>query len=99
MATDTERNWKMEKPMKAGNAVKAVVVLSGGQGSATALALAVKRHGALAVAAITFSYGLLLKRSVDSAISEWNHPRVWSTASEINFAGNCCSNNSLFSNG
>ena len=26
----------------------------------------------------TFSYGDLLNRSVDSAISEWNHPRVWS---------------------
>ena len=36
---------------------KSVVVLSGGQDSATALALAVKRHGAGAVAAITFSYG------------------------------------------
>ena len=37
--------------------VKAVVVLSGGQDSATALALAVKRHGAKNVAAITFAYG------------------------------------------
>ena len=36
---------------------KSVVVLSGGQDSATALALAVKRHGAKQVAAITFSYG------------------------------------------
>ena len=47
----------MGKPMKDANAVKAVVVLSGGQDSATVLALAVKKHGADAVAAITFSYG------------------------------------------
>ena len=37
--------------------MKAVVVLSGGQDSATCLALAVKRHGASEVAAITFDYG------------------------------------------
>lgn len=37
--------------------MKAVVVLSGGQDSATCLALAVRRHGAENVAAITFSYG------------------------------------------
>lgn len=36
--------------------MKAVVVLSGGQDSATCLALAVKRHGADEVAAITFTY-------------------------------------------
>lgn len=36
---------------------KAVVVLSGGQDSATCLALAVKRYGAANVAAITFRYG------------------------------------------
>ena len=36
---------------------------------------------------ITFSYGALLNKRVDSAIREWNHPRVWSTASEINCAG------------
>ena len=36
---------------------KSVVVLSGGQDSATALALAVRRHGAKQVSAITFSYG------------------------------------------
>ena len=40
-----------------GKSVKAVVVLSGGQDSATALALAVKKLGADCVAAITFSYG------------------------------------------
>ena len=40
-----------------GKSVKAVVVLSGGQDSATALALAVKKFGADGVAAITFSYG------------------------------------------
>jgi len=37
--------------------VKAVVVLSGGQDSATCLALAVRKHGADRVAAITFAYG------------------------------------------
>ena len=37
--------------------MKAVVVLSGGQDSATALAMCVKRHGADKVAAITFCYG------------------------------------------
>ena len=37
--------------------MKAVVVLSGGQDSATCLALAVKKYGADEVAAITFAYG------------------------------------------
>ena len=37
--------------------MKAVVVLSGGQDSATCLALAVKKYGAREVAAITFEYG------------------------------------------
>ena len=37
--------------------MKAVVVLSGGQDSATALALAVKKYGNGEVAAITFNYG------------------------------------------
>ena len=37
--------------------IKAVVVLSGGQDSATCLALAVRRYGAASVAAITFEYG------------------------------------------
>ena len=37
--------------------IKAVVVLSGGQDSATCLALAVKKYGAMHVAAITFRYG------------------------------------------
>jgi len=37
--------------------MKAVVVLSGGQDSATALALATRRHGSGEVAAITFAYG------------------------------------------
>ena len=37
--------------------MKAVVVLSGGQDSATCLALAVKKHGEGNVAAITFGYG------------------------------------------
>ena len=39
------------------SSIKAVVVLSGGQDSALCLALAVRRHGADAVAAITFRYG------------------------------------------
>ena len=37
--------------------MKAVVVLSGGQDSATCLALAVRKYGAGEVAAITFDYG------------------------------------------
>lgn len=37
--------------------MKAVVVLSGGQDSATCLALAVKKYGVREVAAITFAYG------------------------------------------
>ena len=37
--------------------IKAVVVLSGGQDSALCLALAVRKHGADSVAAITFRYG------------------------------------------
>lgn len=37
--------------------MKAIVVLSGGQDSATALALAVRKFGAGEVAAITFAYG------------------------------------------
>ena len=37
--------------------MKAIVVLSGGQDSATCLALAVKKYGAREVAAITFAYG------------------------------------------
>jgi len=37
--------------------MKAVVVLSGGQDSATALALATRQHGSDKVAAITFAYG------------------------------------------
>ena len=37
--------------------MKAVVVLSGGQDSTTALAMAVKKHGAENVAAITYAYG------------------------------------------
>lgn len=43
----------MGKPSK----IKAVVVLSGGQDSATALAMCVKKHGSESVAAITFEYG------------------------------------------
>ena len=37
--------------------MKAVVVLSGGQDSATCLALAARKHGAKEVGAITFEYG------------------------------------------
>ena len=40
-----------------GHETKAVVVLSGGQDSAICLALAVRKHGAAHVAAITFRYG------------------------------------------
>ena len=40
-----------------GDRMKAVVVLSGGQDSATALAMAVKKHGAENIAAITYAYG------------------------------------------
>ena len=43
--------------LSASGQMKAVVVLSGGQDSATCLALAIKRHGAENVAAITFAYG------------------------------------------
>lgn len=43
--------------MKEKKDIQAVVVLSGGQDSATCLALAVKRFGADRVAAITFRYG------------------------------------------
>ncbi len=45
------------KKDQKGNGVKAVVVLSGGQDSATCLALAVRKYGAGGVAAITFRYG------------------------------------------
>ena len=43
--------------MKTQQKIKTVVVLSGGQDSATCLALAVRRYGADKVAAITFRYG------------------------------------------
>ncbi|MGN0846183.1 MAG: 7-cyano-7-deazaguanine synthase QueC [Kiritimatiellia bacterium] len=43
--------------MTTDSEIKAVVVLSGGQDSATALALAVRKFGAGHVAAITFKYG------------------------------------------
>jgi 7-cyano-7-deazaguanine synthase len=43
--------------MKGNKDIQSVVVLSGGQDSATCLALAVKRFGAQHVAAITFRYG------------------------------------------
>ena len=43
--------------MAKGKKIDAVVVLSGGQDSATALALAVRKFGAGSVAAITFTYG------------------------------------------
>jgi len=43
--------------MQTQSDIRAVVVLSGGQDSATCLALATKRHGAGHVAAITFRYG------------------------------------------
>jgi len=44
-------------PMNKQSQIKAVVVLSGGQDSATCLALAVQKYGASRVAAITFRYG------------------------------------------
>lgn len=43
--------------MEAENRIAAVIVLSGGQDSATCLALACRRHGPDRVAAITFEYG------------------------------------------
>ena len=43
--------------MAKGKNIDAVVVLSGGQDSATALALAARKFGAGSVAAITFTYG------------------------------------------
>ena len=43
--------------MQNESAFKAVVVLSGGQDSATCLALACRKYGAARVAAITFTYG------------------------------------------
>lgn len=43
--------------MTDGKGARAVVVLSGGQDSALCLALACRKHGAGAVAAITFQYG------------------------------------------
>lgn len=47
--------------------MKAVVVLSGGQDSATCLALAIRRYGVEGVAAITFSYGQLHANEVKYA--------------------------------
>jgi len=47
----------MTNEKTGGKGVEAVVVLSGGQDSATCLALAVKKYGAERVAAITFRYG------------------------------------------
>lgn len=51
------RNGNVKGAGKKTGGVKAVVVLSGGQDSALCLALAVRRFGADAVAAITFAYG------------------------------------------
>ena len=45
------------KNVGSAKGMKAVVVLSGGQDSATCLALAVRKYGAGSVAAITFRYG------------------------------------------
>ena len=47
--------------------MKAVVVLSGGQDSATALAMAVKKYTAAEVAAITFRYGQKHEKEVTYA--------------------------------
>ena len=63
--------WDMKKPD-----IQAVVVLSGGQDSATCLALATKKHGADRVAAITFSYGQ--RHAVETVyattdLSDWTH--------------------------
>lgn len=48
---------KKESTSGSESGIQAVVVLSGGQDSATCLALAIRRYGAKHVAAITFSYG------------------------------------------
>lgn len=49
--------YDMKSEKKSERGIKSVVVLSGGQDSATALALAVRKYGADGVAAITFDYG------------------------------------------
>ncbi len=48
---------KARRAKEAADGIRAVVVLSGGQDSATCLALAVRKYGAASVGAITFSYG------------------------------------------
>lgn len=47
--------------------MKAIVVLSGGQDSATCLAMAVEKHGADEVAALTFAYGQRHEKEVEFA--------------------------------
>ena len=47
----------MKKHMQAADSIGAVVVLSGGQDSATCLALACRKYGADHVAGLTFTYG------------------------------------------
>ena len=58
VARDAARMWYNRGVEQVDeNSVRAVVVLSGGQDSAICLALAVRRHGAARVAAMTFRYG------------------------------------------
>lgn len=52
-----KKNGKGKSGADDARGVKAVVVLSGGQDSATCLALTVRKYGAERVAAITFRYG------------------------------------------